>query len=45
MGYEVIASEAITEKDGRMPRIMGYGNSHKGYYRKNKRKKMGAMET
>ena len=32
VGYEVIANEAITEKERKMLRTLGYGNSHEGYY-------------
>ena len=37
VGYDVIASEAITEKERRMLRTRGYSNSHEGYYMKKRR--------
>ena len=41
MGYEVIASEAITEKETKV--LMGYGNSHEGYYRKREKRRLRAV--
>ena len=38
VGYEVIANEAITEKERRMLRMRDYGNSHEGYYMRRWRK-------